>query len=92
MSNGKKSRSCKIKLLKKKKKPQRSGAEAGEDAIKLDTFLKENDKRAHDAVKEAEAATKKKNDKVQEIKRLNQQLQAVVARCRNKGKAGDRLK
>ena len=32
----------------------------------------------HDAVKEAEAeATKKKNDKVQEIKRLNQQLQAV---------------
>ena len=50
-----------------------------EDAIRFDTFLKENDKRAHDAVKEAEKATKLKNDKVQEIKRLNQSIQSVTA-------------
>ena len=62
---------------RRRKALRRSEQKLEEDAIRFDTFLKENDKRAHDAVKEAEAATKKKNDKVQEIKRLNQQLQAV---------------
>ena len=46
-------------------------AKLEEDAIRFDTFLRKTTS-AYDAVKEAEAATKK-NDKVQEIKRLNQQ-------------------
>ena len=48
-----------------------------EDAIRFDTFLKENDKKAHEAIKKAEKETKLKTDKVQEIKRLNQQIQMV---------------
>lgn len=48
-----------------------------EDAIRFDTFLKENDKKAHEAIKRAEAETKLKQDKVQEIKKLNHQIQAV---------------
>lgn len=35
-----------------------------EDAIRFDTFLKENDKKAHDAIKHAERETKLKQDKV----------------------------
>ncbi|GMI18977.1 hypothetical protein TeGR_g8579, partial [Tetraparma gracilis] len=48
-----------------------------EDAIRFDTFLKENDKKAHEAIKKAEKETKLKTDKVQEIKKLNQQIQMV---------------
>ena len=48
-----------------------------EDAIRFDTFLKENDKKAHDAIKDAEKETKLKQDKVQEIKKLNQAIQMV---------------
>jgi hypothetical protein len=48
-----------------------------EDTIRFDTFLKENDKKAHDAIKTAEKETKRKQDKVGEIKRLNQAIQAV---------------
>lgn len=35
-----------------------------EDAIRFDTFLKENDKKAHEAIKEAEAKSKLKQEKV----------------------------
>jgi hypothetical protein len=48
-----------------------------EDAIRFDTFLKENDKKAHEAIKRAERETKAKTDKVQEIKKLNQQIQTI---------------
>ncbi|CAM9608550.1 unnamed protein product [Ectocarpus sp. 13 AM-2016] len=48
-----------------------------EDAIRFDTFLKENDKKAHEAIKKAERETKLKTDKAQEIKKLNQQIQMV---------------
>jgi len=48
-----------------------------EDAIRFDTFLKENDKKAHEAIKAAERETKLKQDKVQEIKKLNQAIQMV---------------
>ena len=48
-----------------------------EDAIRFDTFLKENDRKAHLAMKKAERETKLKLDKAQEIKRLNQQIQIV---------------
>lgn len=50
-----------------------------EDAIRFDTFLKENDKKAHEAIKRAEAETKAKQEKAQEIKKLKQQIQAVQA-------------
>ncbi|CAM9751470.1 unnamed protein product [Chrysoparadoxa australica] len=46
-----------------------------EDAVRFDTFLKENDKKAHEAIRKAERETKLKQDKVHEIKKLNQQIQ-----------------
>lgn len=48
-----------------------------EDAIRFDTFLKENDKKAHEAIKRAEAETKRKQEKMQHIKKLNGQIQMV---------------
>ena len=48
-----------------------------EDAIRFDTFLKENDKKAHDAIKKAERETKLKAEKAAEIKKLNQAIQLV---------------
>ena len=48
-----------------------------EDVIRFVTFLKETDKKAHDAIKHAERETKLKQGKVAEIKRLNQAIQAV---------------
>jgi len=56
---------------------QKSEQMLEEDAIRFDTFLKENDKKAHEAIKRAERETKLKTDKVQEIKKLNQQIQMV---------------
>jgi len=50
-----------------------------EDAIRFDAFLKENDKKAQDAIRQFEKETKKKMEKIQEIKRLNQQIQIVQA-------------
>ena len=48
-----------------------------EDAMRFDAFLKENDKKAHDAIKRAEEETKRKQEKTQEIKRLTQQIQTL---------------
>ena len=56
---------------------QRSEQMLEEDAMRFDAFLKENDKKAHDAIKKAEEETKKKQEKTQEIKRLTQQIQAL---------------
>lgn len=56
---------------------QRSEQMLEEDAMRFDAFLKENDKKAHDAIKRAEEETKKKQEKQQEIKRLTQQIQAL---------------
>ena len=56
---------------------QRSEQMLEEDAMRFDAFLKENDKKAHDAIKRAEEETKKKQEKAQEIKRLTQQIQAL---------------
>jgi len=52
-----------------------------EDAIRFDTFLKENDHEAHKAIKRAEAETKAKQEKVAEIKKLHQEIQAVRLFC-----------
>ena len=48
-----------------------------EDALRFDVFLKENDKKAQEAWREAEKETKRKMEKIQEIKKLNQQLQIL---------------
>lgn len=48
-----------------------------EDAMRFDAFLKENDKKAHDAIKRGEDETKKKQEKIHEIKKLSQQIQAL---------------
>merc|ERR1711871_1723175 len=56
---------------------QRSEQMLEEDAMRFVAFLKENDKKAHDAIKKAEEETKKKQDKNHDIKRLNQQIQAL---------------
>ncbi len=56
---------------------QRSEQMLEEDAMRFDAFLKENDKKAHDAIKRAEEETKKKQEKQQEIKRLTQQIQSL---------------
>jgi len=41
-----------------------------EDAMRFDAFLKENDRRAHQALKAAERETKEKQEKTAELKRL----------------------
>jgi DNA repair exonuclease SbcCD ATPase subunit len=48
-----------------------------EDASRFELFLKMNDQKAVDAIRKAEAETKSKQDKVQEIKKLNAQIAAV---------------
>ena len=56
---------------------QRSEQMLEEDAMRFDAFLKENDKKAHDAIKRADEETKRKQEKTSEIKRLTQQIQAL---------------
>jgi hypothetical protein len=48
-----------------------------EDAQRFDAFLKENDEKVQAAIKKAEVATKAKQDKLQEIKRLNAAIAAI---------------
>ena len=50
-----------------------------DDAIRFDAFLKENDKKAHDMIQQAEKESKIKNDITQDFKRTNKQLQVVRA-------------
>jgi uncharacterized phage infection (PIP) family protein YhgE len=56
---------------------QRSEQMLEEDAMRFDAFLKENDKKTHDAIKWAEEETKCRQEKNQEIKQLTQQIQAI---------------
>lgn len=48
-----------------------------EDAIRFDAFLKDNDQKAHNAIKDAEKETKLKQDKVSEIKKLSQHISSI---------------
>lgn len=57
------------------------------DARRFDVFLKENDGKAQEATRLAEKETKRKMEKIQEIKKLNQQLQQVQSTI-NKHKDG----
>merc|ERR1712127_556241 len=65
------------KLEEKEQALKKSELMLEEDAIRFDTFLKENDHEAHKAIKRAEAETKAKQEKVAEIKKLHQEIQAV---------------
>ena len=48
-----------------------------EDALRFDQFLKDNDQKAVQAIKRAEAETKAKSEKVAEIKKLNMQITQI---------------
>ena len=48
-----------------------------EDALRFDLFLKDNHKKAQDAWRAAEKETKRKMEKIQEIKKLNKTLQII---------------
>mmetsp|Transcript_39247 Transcript_39247/g.100279 ORF Transcript_39247/g.100279 Transcript_39247/m.100279 type:complete len:633 (+) Transcript_39247:470-2368(+) len=48
-----------------------------EDALRFDAFLKENDVKVQEAVKRADAESKAKIDKIQEIKHLHLQIEAM---------------
>lgn len=48
-----------------------------EDAIRFDAFLKENDRLAHAAMKRAEEESRLKATKLQEIKKLKYEIQAL---------------
>ncbi len=48
-----------------------------EDESRFETFLKSNDQKAVEAIRKAEQETKMKQDKVQEIKKLNAQIAAI---------------
>jgi hypothetical protein len=73
---------------KAKEDALRNSEEALEqDALKFDVFLKDNDKKAQDAIRLAEKETKRKMLKVQEVKKLHQQLQ-VIQSSSNKYNSG----
>ena len=59
-----------------------------EDAARFDAFLKENDLKVQEAIRQGELEAKRKNDKVQEIKRLNANI--TIARG-ELGKREERL-
>lgn len=65
------------KALLKEEALRKSELMLEEDAIRFDTFLKENDKKAHEAIKEAEAKSKIKQEKNAELKKLQQQSQIM---------------
>ena len=58
---------------------QRNEQTLEDDAKKFELFLKENDQKAHNAIRLYESEAKKKMEKSQQVKRLNQQLQIVQA-------------
>ena len=66
---------------------QESEEALDDDARRFDVFLKENDAKTQEAMRLAEKETKRKMGKIQEIKKLNQQLQQVQSSI-NKHKDG----
>ena len=48
-----------------------------EDALRFDAFLKENDIKAHQAIKRHEKEVKEKQEKISKIKKLNQEIAKV---------------
>jgi len=50
-----------------------------EDALRFDSFLKENDLKVQEAVKRADAETKAKMEQIQEIKRLTGEIESMTS-------------
>jgi hypothetical protein len=50
-----------------------------EDAMRFDAFLKDNDRKAHSALKAADQQTKEKQEKIVEIKKLNAEISRIEA-------------
>jgi len=48
-----------------------------EDVVRFDAFLQHNDQKAHTAMKQAEQTTKRKQDKIQQIKQIRSRLAAL---------------
>jgi len=64
-----------------------------EDARCFDSFLKENDKKAQEAIRKAENKSKNKIEKIQEIRKMNQHIQLIQSAMRkNKDRLDDCLK
>ena len=63
--------------LKEEKRLELAEQYLEEDAAMFDEFLKENDKNAVEAIKIAEEETKKKNKKLDEIKKINGQMNDI---------------
>jgi hypothetical protein len=73
-----------------------------EDAIHFDAFLKENDRLAHEALKNAEREAKAKTDKMQDIKKMKHAISLVEAEkaktketldeCKQYGRVGRRCR
>mmetsp|Transcript_118162 Transcript_118162/g.294734 ORF Transcript_118162/g.294734 Transcript_118162/m.294734 type:complete len:578 (+) Transcript_118162:91-1824(+) len=58
-----------------------------EDVTRFDAFLQQNDQKAHKAMKSAEDTTRKKQEKIQQIKQIRTQLAALqseIARHRER--------
>lgn len=73
---------CEIQNLEEKAKMKEEALRKSEqmleeDAMRFDAFLKENDSKAHKALKKADERTKEKQEKVIEIKKLNQEISKV---------------
>lgn len=65
------------KLKTKREALEKSAQVLEEDALRFDSFLKDNDKKAQTAIRMAEKETKKKVEKLQEAKAINQELQMI---------------
>jgi hypothetical protein len=50
-----------------------------DDAMRFDAFLKDNDRKAHDALKRADQESKEKAEKKAELKKLNQEISRITS-------------
>ena len=81
-------RKLKTRALRREEALTRSEQMLEEDAARFEGFLKENDLKVQEAIRAGEAETKQKNDRVQEIKRINAQMTVIKTEL---SKTRDRL-
>lgn len=65
------------KLKTKREALEQSAQVLEEDALRFDSYLRENNKKAELAIRMAERETKKKVEKMQEMKLINEELQKI---------------
>ena len=76
------------RALRREEALTRSEQMLEEDALRFEGFLKDNDLKVQEAIRAGEAETKQKNDRVQEIKRINAQMTVIKTEL---SKTRDRL-